>query len=407
MDRFINSDFTNPEMLASQTFDQIIDSVQKSNLNFQLQVSPFSAYISLKKSLVKDKSGSLLLPQKSPPLTVSSPQPSSNSESAKLIIKINELESALVIQKNRYEDAVKDNEVTNQKLKDTEKKVVDENRKLEIEKKALRQEIKTYVAKLEDKVLEVKKLKNDIDEQNKEKNALNVALKSAKQDVKSQSKAFEKKLTSFEKKVSELTDFKTKKLNEERLERVAKKKELKREAKKVRNEGNNNVTENNVKPIVDEKKNEENEDNTEHEKKRIVSELANCEKTQLCVMGGKPSLHPDLDPGELAPNNSEQLLSQSANGSKTMSTETSDLTLSIEYGNGSCSSSMVTDTDSSCAYPHSCALDPVLQISADTSENNYTEEEKEEGFVGPRLPRMMNNKEFKALMDKFFGDKYD
>ena len=71
---------------------------------------------------------------------------------------------------------------------------------------------------------------------------------------------------------------------------------------------------------------------------------------------------------------------------------------------------MVTETDSSCAYPHSCALDPVLQISADTSENNYTDielEEKEEGFIGPRLPRMMNDKEFKALMDKFFGDKYN
>ena len=39
-------------MIASQTFDEILQMIQKSNLNFVLQVSPFSANISLKKSLV-------------------------------------------------------------------------------------------------------------------------------------------------------------------------------------------------------------------------------------------------------------------------------------------------------------------------------------------------------------------
>ena len=32
--------------------------------------------------------------------------------------------------------------------------------------------------------------------------------------------------------------------------------------------------------------------------------------------------------------------------------------------------------------------------------------EKEEGFIGPRLPRVMSNKEFRELMDKLLGDKY-
>ena len=49
-------------LLADQTFNNILDKIQKSNLNFQLQVSPFSAFISLKKSIVKDRSGSFLLP---------------------------------------------------------------------------------------------------------------------------------------------------------------------------------------------------------------------------------------------------------------------------------------------------------------------------------------------------------
>jgi len=48
----ISSD-ANPTMLAKKVFDQIVEQVQSSNLNFQL--SPFSATIFLKRSLVRDK----------------------------------------------------------------------------------------------------------------------------------------------------------------------------------------------------------------------------------------------------------------------------------------------------------------------------------------------------------------
>ena len=53
-------------MVATDTFDYILSQVKNSSLNFQLQLSPFSAYISLKKSLVKDKHGKPLLPRLSP-----------------------------------------------------------------------------------------------------------------------------------------------------------------------------------------------------------------------------------------------------------------------------------------------------------------------------------------------------
>jgi hypothetical protein len=49
-------------MFAKRSFDSILEQVQASNLNFQLQISPFSATISLKKTLIKDKLGNLLLP---------------------------------------------------------------------------------------------------------------------------------------------------------------------------------------------------------------------------------------------------------------------------------------------------------------------------------------------------------
>ena len=51
-----------PAMRASQTFDRILQTIQKSNLNFVLQLSPYSANISLKKSLVTNKSGTVCLP---------------------------------------------------------------------------------------------------------------------------------------------------------------------------------------------------------------------------------------------------------------------------------------------------------------------------------------------------------
>ena len=55
----------NYAMIASNTFDRILQEIQTSNLNFQLQVSPFSAQISLKKSLVKDRKGSYCLQSES------------------------------------------------------------------------------------------------------------------------------------------------------------------------------------------------------------------------------------------------------------------------------------------------------------------------------------------------------
>ena len=47
-------------MEASATFENILAEVQKSNLNFKLEISPFSAVICLKKSFIKDKFGQLL-----------------------------------------------------------------------------------------------------------------------------------------------------------------------------------------------------------------------------------------------------------------------------------------------------------------------------------------------------------
>ena len=56
-----NSDF-NPAMAASAMFDSIINQVRSSNLNFQMQVTPFSATIVIKKTLIKNTSGFHVIP---------------------------------------------------------------------------------------------------------------------------------------------------------------------------------------------------------------------------------------------------------------------------------------------------------------------------------------------------------
>ena len=63
MDELTNS-YSNLTMLATKSFDHILELVQTSCLNSHIQISPFSAFISLKKSLIRDQSGKPFLPTK-------------------------------------------------------------------------------------------------------------------------------------------------------------------------------------------------------------------------------------------------------------------------------------------------------------------------------------------------------
>ena len=97
-----NSSDKNPTMMASKTFDSILDQIQKSNLNFQLRISPFSANISIKRSPVKDMSGApLLLPRASPNCS----HPASVAETEILASKTL-LETSLKSLKVDYENAL-------------------------------------------------------------------------------------------------------------------------------------------------------------------------------------------------------------------------------------------------------------------------------------------------------------
>ena len=59
MDRKIDSDVT---MVANDAFTKILSCIQESGLNYKIEMSPFSANISIKRSLARNLSGFPVLP---------------------------------------------------------------------------------------------------------------------------------------------------------------------------------------------------------------------------------------------------------------------------------------------------------------------------------------------------------
>ena len=90
----------NLTMLATKSFDQILEQIQSSCLNFHIQISPFSAVISLKKSLIRDQSGEPRLPV--------NPNKSSSDHVEALIAKNKELESKLATLTNEHAKLIDD-----------------------------------------------------------------------------------------------------------------------------------------------------------------------------------------------------------------------------------------------------------------------------------------------------------
>ena len=116
-------------MLATKSFDHIIEEIQRSCLNFQLQISPFSAVISLKKSLIRDVTGKPLLPSKIKPEKY---DPDSKDLDA-LVVKNLELEEELRCLSIKHEKTIQNLQKFHQ---DAEIKVESDSRSLykELEK---------------------------------------------------------------------------------------------------------------------------------------------------------------------------------------------------------------------------------------------------------------------------------
>ena len=126
MKDLINSDVNpNPTMIATEKFNNILQQIQSSQLNFHLQISPYSAVISLKISLMRDKSGNVILPS---PTTL---RHASSDSVEKLVDTIVKLEKDITGLTKKYEDAIDDGVNAHQIIEKLEKRQLETQIKVE------------------------------------------------------------------------------------------------------------------------------------------------------------------------------------------------------------------------------------------------------------------------------------
>ena len=162
-------------MLASNVFEAIIDKIRYSNLNFQIQMSPFSAIVSLKKSFITNKSGIPLLP--SDMLAVNGGLPINKPEADLAVLTAKNLQlekdyaravsecnraheriESLELELNKFLIKEEKDDATPSCLKDTFEYEVD---KLKMENTCYRDKIKIHIEEIRD-LENALKVKSDI-----------------------------------------------------------------------------------------------------------------------------------------------------------------------------------------------------------------------------------------------------
>ena len=250
-------------METTKIFENLLQLIKMSNLNFRLEQSPFSATIYLKKSFIKDKYGISMIPPQTLDLQA-------QRENQAVDQKVIYLENLIQSLKYDYATVVMDSEETHRVKTDLETEVktlrtrLEDTKKVDLENndaktkytsgmaekaalnykldknkglleeiatqnKKLKNEVKTLNLKHEKVIDELKCTKNEKEDLQKENNSLNVALQSSKKDLKEMVKKNEIERKSLENKIRVLTEYRIKHEEESR--------ELKRKQKKLLKKG--------------------------------------------------------------------------------------------------------------------------------------------------------------------------
>ena len=210
-------------MTPNEVCAEIIRTVNASNLNFQVNQTPYSMYISIRKKFLKDRQeGNLYSENQSKDLKNENEYLREEYEKLYGLYKTTfqkniHLESEI----SKFEDQLEQNRRNEVYAREFEK----ENKALKNEKEKLK-ETSENLRK------ENKDLKSELDDLKKAKCSLNRKLRNLKKELAEEMKKSEKNLKNLEKKCLELKEFKNKKLSEERDARMKQKKELKKEKKK-------------------------------------------------------------------------------------------------------------------------------------------------------------------------------
>ena len=181
---------TECSMAVDSTFNSIVNEIQLSKLNFVIQLTPFSANITLKRSTQLDKDGVPCQP--SPPLFMLLQQAYHEQFLAKQEIAV--LKDNLQEWKNKCEKLKNDNTVLSQKLlssNETLSAVHEANQKLSKKVDVNEKDITKHLITKEDLVQELKIHKNKVSQH--------------ESDTDSMTKAFNKTLKSKEKEIHNLS----------------------------------------------------------------------------------------------------------------------------------------------------------------------------------------------------------
>ena len=193
---------TELEMAANTTFSSILNEIQLSNLNFTIQMTPYAAYITLKKTVQKDMNGTLATP--APPLLFLLRQ--AQEQAFRLQNENSQLRSATENLEIKYDGTRKENVRLIEAVEEMKKAVADLNvtksillskidkleadsarnraEKIESEVK-LKENKKQHVSDLKESQAQVKDLKNAIKTKEKENYDLNRTLDNARSTIKS------------------------------------------------------------------------------------------------------------------------------------------------------------------------------------------------------------------------------
>jgi hypothetical protein len=204
------------------SYRNIMNSIRSSGLHFCLQETPYSCYITVRKSLIN--------PQSSPQILNADPS-SNNIESNTKVLELKSqnifLENSNLKLKQSYQDAVEEVEDKAEVIVNLETELSrmtaelkemhgkygeDAEFKIECEK----EEKRTLQIKHEKACAEIKNLKGEKADLVKDLNAASVALKNIEKENKEVNCKFKKQVSNLEHKVSALEDYKTNKIAEEK-----------------------------------------------------------------------------------------------------------------------------------------------------------------------------------------------
>ena len=232
-------------MAAEVLFEQVLQNVKSSGLNFKLEQSPYSAYISLKKTFLTDKAGYVIDRHPCAQYHRADAADQQSYQIEQLQVKIESLSSANESLRAKYEHSVNENKnlyKINERLMSELAILKDEKKESGREKEPLedativnlKTEIKSLTLKCERQSKELGDCKRENEESGKTINVQSIKFKSMQRDLKDVEKKKNDEIKTLETKMGSLLEFKSNYDAEQLRLKKKHKKEMKNQKKEIK-----------------------------------------------------------------------------------------------------------------------------------------------------------------------------